>query len=107
MSILPLPLPVDAAFVMQARQHAVPAEQRFRFTNKCVEGACRQWTGAGCGVVERVVGFLEEIPADAIVPRCGIVDRCRWYVQRGKDACRICPYVLTEITEAELDEAGW
>jgi hypothetical protein len=105
MSILPQALPIDDAFIARARQHPVPAEQRFRFTNKCIEGGCRQWTGNGCGVVERVLGFIDEIPADAITPRCGITSRCRWYVQRGPEACRICPYVLTEITEAEM--AGW
>lgn len=105
LAILPQPLPVDEEFVARARQHPVPAEQRFRFTNKCVEGACSQWTGVGCGVVERVIGFLDQIPADSIAPRCGIMDRCRWYRQRGGDACRMCPFVLTEITEAEL--AGW
>ena len=103
-AILPQPLPIDESFVAAANAHPVPPEQRFRFTNKCIEGACGQWTGNSCGVAERVVNFLDQIPADAALPACGIRVRCRWFAERGADACKMCPYILTEITEKEVLE---
>jgi hypothetical protein len=100
-AMLPQPLPVDEAFVAKARAHEVPPEQRFRFTNKCIEGGCGQWNGTGCGVAERVLQFLDQIPL-ASLPACGIRGRCRWYLQRGPDACQVCTYIVTEITEDEV-----
>jgi hypothetical protein len=102
LSILPQPLPVDEAFVAKANAHPLPPEQRFRFTNKCIEGACKQWTGTGCGVAARAMAALDRLPANALLPDCGIRHECRWYSEQGRDACRICPFVLTEITEAEV-----
>jgi hypothetical protein len=102
MAILPQPLPIDEQFIARANAHELPPEQRFRFTNKCIESGCGQWTGKGCGVVERVIGFLDKIPQDSALPACGIRGRCRWFNERGGDACRMCPYVLTEITEEEV-----
>ena len=101
-ALLPQPLPVDEDFVAKTKQHEIPAEQRFRFTNKCIEGGCQQWNGKGCGVVERMVQYLDQVPVSDVLPACSIRPRCRWFSQKGADACKICPYVLTEITEEEL-----
>jgi len=103
-AILPEALMIDAEFIAQAKKHPVPAEERFRFTNKCIEGGCKQWTGTGCGVADRVVQFLDVV--DEIDPHfpCSIRHRCRWFLQKQYDACKICPYVLTEITETEVSE---
>lgn len=103
-AILPQALPVDEVFVAKAAQHDVPPEQRFRFTNKCIEGGCQQWTGKGCGVVERMVQYLDQVAVSDELPACSIRPRCRWFTQRGRDACAICPYVLTEITEKEVED---
>ena len=100
-AILPTPLPVDEAFVAKASAHELPPEQRFRFTNKCIEGGCGQWTGTACGVADRVLQALDRIPIAAL-PACGIRARCRWFLQRGADACQVCVYVVTEITEDEV-----
>jgi hypothetical protein len=36
------------------------------------------------------------------MPLCSILKNCRWYIQKGDDACKICFYVLIEIVEKEL-----
>lgn len=102
-AILPQALPVDEAFVAKVSQHEIPPEQRFRFTNKCIEGSCQQWNGKGCGVVERMVQFLDQVEVVDELPVCSIRPKCRWFSQRGKNACDMCPYVLTEITEKEVE----
>lgn len=103
-AILPQALSIDEDFIDKVKQHPIPPEQRFRFTNKCIDKGCRQWNGKGCDVVERVVSFLNIIPQNKELPKCSIRNKCRWFVQKGLDACKICPYVLTEITEEEINK---
>ena len=88
------PIPVDAAFVSKAGAGRTP-ERRFRFANACVECSCRQWTGTGCGVIEKSLG---EIPAAAEgeIPACGLRAHCRWHRQSGVAACHVCPLIVTE-----------
>lgn len=101
-AILPEALPVDQGFIDEVRSHPRPPEQRFRFTNKCIESGCNQWNGKGCGVIEEVVQYLDQIPADEELPSCSIRVQCRWFRQKGADACKICPFILTEITGEEI-----
>lgn len=101
-AILPQPLPVTEDFINIVRQHEEAPEQRFRFSNKCVESGCNQWTGKGCGVVEKMVAYLDQVPELLSLPPCAIRHACRWYNQRGGEACRICSYVITEISEEEV-----
>ena len=101
-AILPDALPIDDAFIEKTKEHPVPAEQRFRFTNKCIENGCNQWTGVGCGVIEEVVQYLSQVPAHETLPPCSLRVHCRWFLQKGADACRICPYIITEITEDSI-----
>ena len=103
-SILPEALPIDQAFIDKVTNHERPPEQRFRFTNKCIEHGCNQWTGKGCGVIDQVIQFLDNIPVSDELPRCSIRVRCRWFLQKGGDACKVCPFILTEITEKEVLE---
>lgn len=102
-AILPSPLPVDEVFLENADKVGVPAEQRFRFTNKCIEGGCKQWDGKKCGVADRVMEFIHRIPESSELPKCAIRSHCRWYSQEGEKACKLCPYIITEITEEEID----
>ena len=88
------PTRIDAAFVERARAKGRP-EARFRFSLPCSESACPQWTGTGCGVVDHVLA--EEGPqAAAPLPHCAIRSTCRWYSQRGADACSVCPLVVAD-----------
>lgn len=101
-SILPHALQMDDQFIKKANETAL-AEQNFRFANKCVEGGCKQWTGTRCGVADKMIGFLDKInTGDQLIP-CSIRHQCRWFIQNGNEACKICPYVVTEITQEEID----
>lgn len=101
-SILPEALSIDQEFIDKVKEHPRPPEQRFRFTNKCIESGCNQWTDKGCGVIEEVIQYLDQIPSNEELPKCSIRFRCRWFLQKGANACKVCPYILTEITEQEL-----
>jgi hypothetical protein len=103
-AILPEPLPINESFIEAVKQDEMAPEQRFRFTNKCIEGGCNQWTGSACGVVERIVLHLDSLPTLTALPVCGIRNKCRWFSQRQADACKACPFVITEITEQQILE---
>ncbi|HEX7903847.1 MAG TPA: hypothetical protein VF487_08210 [Chitinophagaceae bacterium] len=103
-AILPTPLPIDDEFIKMVKDDPMAPEQRFRFTNKCIESGCNQWTGKSCGVVERIVQHLKDLPVISELPACGIRHKCRWYHQRKADACKACPFIITEITEEQILE---
>jgi hypothetical protein len=100
-------LVIDEAFVQTAQAGRSP-ESRFRFASRCAQGACRQWTGQQCGVIERVLELApasdqitdeitNEIAGEAAgLPVCSIRMSCRWYQQRGATACSVCSLVLTD-----------
>lgn len=100
-AILPQTLPVDEHFMEIANNDGIAAEQKFRFTNKCIEGGCGQWTGSSCGVIENVLTYMEALPVHSNLPTCGIRHSCRWFRQSGADACKVCIFVITEITEKD------
>ena len=94
-------LVIDEAFVAKAAQGRSP-ESRFRFASRCVEGGCQQWTGCGCGVIDRAMAALEGDLEAAVqpesLPPCLIRTTCRWYRQRQAAACKVCTYVVTDTT---------
>lgn len=77
-------------------------EHRFRFSNKCVQSGCKQWTGTACGVIKAVLA-LDSIPAKKELPACNIRNTCRWFSQEGPVACNGCRYVITNISEPATD----
>jgi hypothetical protein len=95
---LATPLTIDSAFI-DAAQSQGPPEQRFRFASPCQERRCGHWTGHECGLIGQLYNFAieegEEL-ADGALPRCGIRAQCRWWHQRGRDACAVCPLVVTD-----------
>lgn len=103
-AILPQTLAIDITFIEKAKQHPIAPERRFRFTNKCIEGGCKQWNGQGCNVAEMVMQYLDVIPENVKFPSCPIRNKCRWHIQKGIYACKICPFVMTEITVEELSQ---
>jgi hypothetical protein len=78
-------------------------EKRFRFSNKCVQSGCKQWTGKECGVIKAVLA-LDNIPQKNDLPACNIRSTCRWYAQEGKTACNACRYVITNISEQQNED---
>lgn len=100
-AILPQTLPIDETFMHDVRADGVNPEQKFRFVNKCVECGCKQWTGKSCGVIDNLVTYLDNLPVADALPPCSIRSQCRWYKQQGADACKVCKFVVTEVTEQD------
>lgn len=88
-------IPVDDDFVARARAGRTP-ESRFRFAEPCVEGRCAQWAGDRCGLIGELLASPHAgAPEQAApLPRCAVRGWCRWFGQRGAQACRICPLVV-------------
>ena len=100
---------VDAGFVRNAtREGSHPPETRFRFSSPCVQGACRQWTGSRCGVIDEVTTTTREAGYDADqkeLPACSIRPDCRWFQQTGAAACAVCNIVITD-TRVDVTSAA-
>jgi hypothetical protein len=91
------PVRVDADFVAKAIKEGRP-EARFRFSGPCVECACPQWTGSGCGVADALVEEASGASSsDGKLPACTIRRTRRWFSQKGAAACAICPRVVADI----------
>lgn len=100
---------VDADFVQNAtRQGSHPPETRFRFSSPCVQGACRQWTGSRCGVIDEVTTTTREVgydPDQTSLPDCSIRPDCRWFRQSGAEACAVCNIVVTDTRSGVISAA--
>jgi hypothetical protein len=92
---LKVALPITKSFVEEAVKHGSP-EKRFRFSSRCVESGCNQWTGTRCGVSDRLLESIEAAFHKPNLPDCSIRPTCRWFSQNGESACRICPLVATD-----------
>ncbi|KUJ65303.1 hypothetical protein ACZ90_49020 [Streptomyces albus subsp. albus] len=103
LAYLPMPVVMDTAFAARLRDAGQP-ERRYRFSQPCIESACSQWTGEGCGVIDHV---LDDPPGGACVqhprvtrpgtlPSCAIRRDCRWFSQHGAAACRACPTIVAD-----------
>ena len=90
---------VDEAFVRKARKGRKP-EERFRFSQPCIESGCGQWTGSRCGLIDRALQAADQaevaVTPGGALPKCTIRPRCRWFAQLGRRACAVCPLVVTE-----------
>ncbi|GAB3524006.1 hypothetical protein [Emticicia fontis] len=102
-SLLPQKIDVTDEFVAIAHQGNTP-EKRFRFTNKCVESGCRQWDGARCSVIDKVLHMNADFEIFAHLPTCSIRSNCRWYYQSGGKACAVCPFIITDNIVADEQE---
>ncbi|HEY2851469.1 MAG TPA: hypothetical protein VGJ18_01395 [Gemmatimonadaceae bacterium] len=98
---------IDEEFVRLAHEGRSP-ERRFRFASPCVRGACSQWTGTRCGVIDSVLQVLPMSDAgfEAELPRCSIRPQCRWFLQTGAAACAVCPLVITDLTDEQSDRSS-
>ena len=96
-SMLPQKIDVTDEFIEITSQGTAP-EKRFRFTNKCVEGGCRQWDGSRCTVIDRIIknnDAFYETPLSNL-PACSIRSNCRWFHQASHQACMACPFIITD-----------
>lgn len=65
----------------------------FRFAAPCAEGRCVHYSGSECSLAERVTHVPVAIKMR--LPKCAIRPRCRWWKERGIEACRRCPTIIT------------
>jgi hypothetical protein len=65
----------------------------FRFAAPCEGEKCSHWGGTECTLVNRIVQIL---PVVSSMPPCRVRSECRWFSQRGRDACARCPQVVTQ-----------
>lgn len=89
---------IDKEFVRVAHEGRSP-EKRFRFGSPCARGACHQWTGERCGVIDKVMETIEPSAAHPELPECAIRSQCRWFGQSGEMACGACPEVITDLRD--------
>lgn len=99
---------IDETF-LTAAAGGRPLEERFRFSQPCVEARCGYWNGSGCNVIEHVLAQEAPTPSSSAtrIPRCSIRPSCRWFHQRGVAACRACRFVVTKVSQdgREYEEA--
>lgn len=99
LAYLPIPVVMDSAFASQLQEAGQP-ERRYRFSQPCIEEACSQWTGDGCGVIDHVLeGPTERHHREGrpgVLPTCAIRRDCRWFSQHGADACGACPTIVAD-----------
>ncbi|WP_433390456.1 hypothetical protein [Micromonospora sp. KLBMP9576] len=89
-------LPAEVALAQAGAD--TPVESRYRLAGPCVTAKCGFWTGAHCGLGERVAASFREVagPVEDDLPRCAIRRSCRWYAEQGRAACTACSHVVTD-----------
>ncbi|MBB3839316.1 hypothetical protein FHS57_003322 [Runella defluvii] len=92
---------IDEHFIETASQGR-DLGQRFRFASPCAAKGCANWSGHHCMVLDiaRQLAHIEP-HVDELLPACSIRTTCRWFMQEGGDACRICPKINTGFAEVE------
>jgi len=88
-------LTVDEELAGAVRQAESP-EKLFRFASTCRQTGCVQWTGNRCGIIDRELDLNQHAAETGELPLCSIRSECRWYSQSGREACAVCPYVITD-----------
>lgn len=95
-------LKVREEFVEIATEGKKP-ETRFRFAAVCEEASCKQWHHGRCGVADQIIDLIGPIASNvARPPKCSIRSNCRWFSQRGLNACSVCLFVTTEHSSASM-----
>lgn len=100
-SVAYLDEPVPAADVLGMVPEGIEPRRILRFASHC-EASCGNRVGTQCGLVDRITAVPAPPHAQA-VPRCHLRTRCKWWQQRGVEACHRCPAVSTlMLAEDEL-----
>ena len=79
----------------------------FRLSAKCMGGRCANFESDHCALAARIVEHLE--PVVTRIPPCAIRSECRWWREKGSDACIRCPQIITRNTSPtsrEIAAAG-
>ncbi|TDE14529.1 hypothetical protein [Dyadobacter psychrotolerans] len=96
---------VDQTFT-EAAKTGRPAEERFRFAGKCIEKGCHQWNDQEhqCGLVGAIIERMNNPVTNAVL-HCPIKARCRWFAQKGIQACANCNDVIRNLEIHHFAEA--
>ncbi|MCW3127801.1 MAG: hypothetical protein JWO03_3459 [Bacteroidetes bacterium] len=100
-SILPEALEVPSDFYQKCESNGFKPEERFRFTDVCKESGCKNWNKGRCGVSDTILEFKDSTGVDRNSTHCSIRSQCRWFSQNGFDACRMCKYIITYVSESD------
>lgn len=110
---LPEPIKIDKTFVEAAQVYEEAtgraAEERFRFSGKCIQGGCDQWSieHASCSLVGRVIEAMnKKAEREEFLAPCAISTNCRWYSQQGALACANCNEIIRNIEKERLATAA-
>jgi hypothetical protein len=95
------PTRIDSEFVANAQAKGRP-ESRFRFSLPCIEAACPQWSGSGCGLGDMLIEeHSNDPPTPTRLPACAVRHTCRWFAEHAAQACAICPSVVADVGGTE------
>ncbi len=89
--------PVPVTSELLALTAPVQPTQVLRFSAPCQEKACCHFDGANCRLATRLVQLLPAVVES--LPPCQVRPDCRWFLQEGSAACRVCPQVVTYCVE--------
>jgi len=85
---------VTAESLAALQRAGIDVENRIRFSCTCAEERCVQWEGDRCGLIDYAIERRQSSSPVEMLPRCGIRSSCRWFAQRGRAACSVCPDVI-------------
>jgi hypothetical protein len=91
-------IPVTREWLDGLAASGIPVENRMRFSSRCMEGGCVQWSadpnGGRCALADRAIAALSITQDADDLPKCGIRSTCRWFAQHQAKACAACPEVI-------------
>ena len=85
--------PVPVTSELLALTSPVAPTQVLRIAAPCQEKACCHFDGTDCRLATRLVQLIPAVVES--LPACRIRPDCRWFLQEGSTACRVCPQVVT------------
>jgi hypothetical protein len=101
---------IDANQAQTLQMGVINPEKRFRFSSPCAQCGCQQWqadgSGGKCRVIEEVLAAPPPADFPRTLPNCAIRAQCRWFLQRGEEACGVCRYVITDSAVMTDEEAA-
>ncbi|MCX7102498.1 MAG: hypothetical protein NTX38_13695 [Methylobacter sp.] len=71
-------------------------EKHFRFSMKCSDSSCAQWENEKCSIASALK--TSSINQATKLTACAIRRACRWFSQEGERACKLCKYIVTDIS---------
>ena len=98
--------PVPVTSELLALTSPVAPTQVLRIAAPCQEQACCHFDGTDCRLATRLVQLIPAVVES--LPPCRIRPDCRWFLQEGSAACRVCPQVVTYCVDpsAEMSRAA-